>query len=43
MEHFIEYPEDIPKMGAASYEYCREKFEVKKVNEKMLEYLGMQN
>ncbi|MBE6649440.1 MAG: glycosyltransferase family 4 protein [Ruminococcaceae bacterium] len=41
MIEFIENPSSIEKMGNASYEYCKEKFEVGKVNEKMIEILGL--
>lgn len=35
---FIEHPEKIPEMGEASLEYCKEKYDVKKVNENMLRF-----
>ena len=36
---FIEHPEHVAEMGRASREYCRRKFDVKKVNEAMCQYL----
>ena len=39
MEEFIKNPELIPKMGQASIEYCKEKFDVNKVNSDMCKYL----
>ena len=39
MIEFIEHPELISTMGAKSAEYCREKFDVNKVNEDMCKYL----
>ncbi len=42
MIEFIEHPEKILKMGQMSAEYCREKFEVNKVNEDMCEYLKIE-
>ncbi|MBR6737923.1 MAG: glycosyltransferase family 4 protein [Clostridia bacterium] len=41
MERFIENPELIKSMGKASAEYIRKKYDVVKVNETMLEYLGI--
>ena len=35
---FAEHPDKIPEMGEASYEYCKEKYDVKKVNENMLKF-----
>lgn len=42
MIHFIEHPEQIAIMGAKSVEYCREKFDVIKVNECMRRYLKVE-
>ena len=39
MIEFIKNPELIKSMGKASYEYCLEKFDVKKVNADMIKYL----
>lgn len=39
MEWFINNQDQIKEMGNASYKYCIEKFEVNKVNRKMLEYM----
>ena len=36
---FVENPELIKKMGQASAEYCRQKFDVRKVNADMCRYL----
>lgn len=36
---FIENPEQIHQMGQKSFAYCREKFDVTKVNEDMCQYL----
>ena len=41
MIRFIENPCLIQKMGDASFEYCKEKFEVNKVNKVMLNILGL--
>lgn len=38
---FVNNPTEIEKMGRASYEFCKEKFDVKKVNKQMLEYLNI--
>lgn len=42
MVRFIEHPERIAVMGAKSVEYCREKFDVIKVNECMRRYLKVE-
>ncbi len=42
MIKFIENPELIEKMGKASLEYCKQKFDVKKVNEDMIKYLKIE-
>lgn len=39
MEWFINNQDKIKVMGQASYDYCFEKFEVRKVNQKMLDYM----
>ena len=41
MEQFVLHPELVEQMGKASYEYCKEKFDVKKVNEDMLKHLNI--
>ena len=38
---FIDNQAEIEPMGIESYNYCREKFEVSKVNKAMLEYLNI--
>ena len=38
---FIENPEQINKLGEASYKYCKEKFDVCKVNKTLLSHLDM--
>lgn len=43
MIFFIENPESIKTMGKLSAEYCREKFDVKKVNEDMLMHLNIKD
>lgn len=35
---FVEHPEKIPEMGEASLEYCKEKYDVRKVNANMLDF-----
>lgn len=42
MTEFIEHPEKISEMGAKSAEYCREKFDVEKVNKDMCKYLKIE-
>lgn len=42
MIYFIENPESIKAMGDAAAEYCREKFDVERVNDDMCEYLRIQ-
>ncbi len=39
MTEFIENPSLIKEMGEASYKYCLEKFDVKKINVDMIKYL----
>ena len=41
MCRFIENPELIAKLGNSSYEYCKEKFDVRKVNQTLLTHLDM--
>lgn len=41
MIYFIEHPEQISLMGAASYQMAREKFDAHKVNEKLINFLGI--
>lgn len=41
MEHFVAHPEDIARMGEESLRYCREKFEVGKVNSDMLRIMEL--
>lgn len=41
MEYFILHPEDIEKMGEESLRYCREKFDIWKVNESMLSIMKL--
>lgn len=39
MLYFIEHPECIQPMGLASREYCKEKYEINKVNHNMLKFM----
>lgn len=41
MIHFIENPEQIEKMGYESYKIAQEKFDVNKVNQRLLNILGV--
>lgn len=41
MMEFINKPELIPQMGQESHNYCKEKFDVNKVNNDMCNYLGI--
>lgn len=41
MLEFIEHPERIAEMGQKSAQYCRENFDVNKVNKDMCQYLGI--
>ena len=41
MIHFIEYPEDIKKMGYESYKIAQEKFDADKVNKRLINILGL--
>lgn len=38
---FIENPSLIPTMGEKSYNFCKEKFDVRKINQDMIKYLGI--
>lgn len=42
MAEFIENPEKIAEMGGAGAEYCRQKFDVNKVNDDMCKYLKIE-
>jgi glycosyltransferase involved in cell wall biosynthesis len=42
MEWFIKNKDKIADMGQASYDLCLEKFDVKKVNQKMLEHMNIE-
>ena len=42
MRWFIKNPDKITEMGNASYTYCLEKFDVKKVNENMIKLLKLE-
>ena len=37
----IEHPEIVEKMGLESYRICSEKFDVKKVNQRMIEIMNL--
>lgn len=41
MIHFIEHPEDISKMGAESFELCKNKYEIGIINRNMLKIMGL--
>ncbi len=41
MIYFIEHPEQIKKMGEESYKIAQEKFDVNKVNKRLLKILGL--
>ncbi|TCB74126.1 glycosyltransferase family 1 protein [Acinetobacter sp. ANC 3781] len=41
MIYFIEYPEQIEKMGCESYKIAQEKFDAEKVNQRLLNILGL--
>lgn len=41
MIYFIENPEQIRKMGDESYRIAKEKFDVDKVNQKLMQILGL--
>jgi len=43
MKKFLKNPEKIETMGAESYRYCKEKFDVERVNEDMLNILQIQH
>ncbi|MEN8992303.1 glycosyltransferase family 4 protein [Avibacterium paragallinarum] len=42
-EELILHPEKIQLMGDASYEFVKEKFDVRLVNRHMIEYMGLEN
>ena len=42
MVEFIAHPDRIAEMGGKSARYCREKFDVRKVNRDMCAYLGIE-
>lgn len=41
MLYFIEHPEDISKMGAASLELCKSKYDVRIINKNMIDILSL--
>lgn len=41
MMEFVKNPEYVEKMGKASNEYCRRRFEVNKINKEMCQYLNI--
>lgn len=41
MEWFIKNQDQIMRMGQASYQLCRDKFDVQKVNTDMLRHIGV--
>ena len=41
MIYFIEYPEQIKKMGCESYKIAQEKFDADKVNKRLIDMLGL--
>lgn len=41
MEHFILEPKQVLKMGNESYEMAKEKFDVNKINERLLIFMGL--
>lgn len=41
MIYFIEYPEEIKKMGYESYKIAQEKFDIDKVNKRLIDMLGL--
>ena len=41
MIYFIEYPEQIEKMGYESYKMAQDKFDAEKVNQRLLNILGL--
>ena len=41
MIHFIENPSQIEKMGYESYKIAQERFDVNKVNQRLLNILGI--
>ena len=41
MERFIVEPEQVLKMGQQSYEMAKEKFDVNKINERLLKFMQL--
>lgn len=41
MIYMIEHREELDKMGQKSYEYCKERFDIKIINKKMLEIMNI--
>lgn len=41
MTYFVEHPENIAKMGAASLELCKNKYEISIINKNMLSIMGV--
>ncbi len=41
MTYFIEHPENIAEMGAASLELCKNKYEISIINKNMLSIMGV--
>ena len=41
MIHFIEYPDDVKKMGKESLELCKNKYEVSIINRNMIDIMGV--
>ena len=41
MIYFIEHPEHIEKMGYESYKMAQDKFDAEKVNQRLLNILGL--
>lgn len=41
MEYFIRHPEDVEKMGTASLELCKNKYEISIINKRMLEIMHL--
>lgn len=41
MIHFIEYPDDVNKMGKESLELCKNKYEVSIINRNMIDIMGV--
>ncbi len=41
MEHYIQHPDQIEKMGYAGYKICKEKYDVRTVNDFMIAHMGL--